>query len=591
MNIDLDASSTPDSDGLDLDASVAKSLFVGRITEENLFPYPRIDADEAETLRMVANSLDDFLQDKGEDFRQWDRESAQPEAFLQSLRELGLFGLIIPGDFGGIGLSNAGYTRVVEQLSSYDSSAALTVTAHSSIGMKGLLLFGTDEQKARYLPKLASGEMIAAFCLTESGSGSDAASVKTKAVKNQDGSWTLSGEKIWITNGGIGDFYTVFARTGNDPGELSAFFVERSWSGVNTGAKEDKMGIRASSTTSVSFSDVRVPAENLLGEEGQGFKIAMSILNNGRTGLGGGSVGGMKACIALATAQALERKQFGQNIAEFGLIKEKIAQMAIDCFASESVVWMVAHYIDSGCKDYSVEAAISKVFASEAMQRTANEALQIAGGNGFMKEFPYEQIVRDSRILTIFEGTSEILRLYIALSGIKEAGRLLEELAENVEDVFNDPIKGLGVLSEYAGRRLAQITPLRRDRMVNSVPATLRDEALIYDKYTAEFGRVADVLLRRHGRDIVGKQLAMRRLADIAIDLFVGLCVLARVSSMTDSGDARYEQAITVAKLFSQQAKRRMNQNLRRIMRNEDEDLKQLAQYISSERAYPWDVL
>ena len=589
MNIDV--SSTPDSNGLDLDASVAKSLFVGRITEENLFPYPRIDADEAETLRMVANSLDDFLQDKREDFPEWDRESAQPEAFLKSLRELGLFGLIIPADHGGIGLSNAGYTRVVEQLSGYDSSAALTVTAHSSIGMKGLLLFGTDEQKARYLPKLASGEMIAAFCLTESGAGSDAASVSTKAVKNQDGSWTLSGEKTWITNGGIGDFYTVFARTGDETGELSAFFVERSWPGVDTGAKEDKMGIRASSTTSVSFSDVAVPAENLLGNEGEGFKIAMSILNNGRTGLGGGSVGGMKACIALATAQALERKQFGQSIAEFGLIKEKIAQMAIDCFAAESVVWMVAHYIDSGCNDYSVEAAISKVFASEAMQRTANEALQIAGGNGFMKEFPYEQIVRDSRILTIFEGTSEILRLYIALSGVKEAGRLLEELAEGVEDVFNDPIKSLGVLSEYAGRRLAQITPLRRDRMVSSVPATLRDEALIYDKYAAELGRVADVLLRRHGKEIVGKQLAMKRLADIAIDLFVGLSVLARVSSMTDSGDARYQQAINVAKLFSQQAKRRMNQNLRRIMRNEDEDLKQLAEFISSEAVYPWDVL
>jgi alkylation response protein AidB-like acyl-CoA dehydrogenase len=591
MNIELDPSSTPDRDELDLDVSVAKSLFVGRITEENLFPYPRICADEAETLAMVSNSLDNFLQDNQEDFPRWDRESAQPEAFLKSLRELGLFGLIIPEDYGGIGLSNAGYTRVVEQLSSYDSSAALTVTAHSSIGMKGLLLFGTDEQKARYLPKLASGEMIAAFCLTESGSGSDAASVETKAEKNQDGSWTLNGEKIWITNGGIGDFYTVFARTGNDAGELSAFFVERSWRGVNTGAKEDKMGIRASSTTSVSFSDVTVPAENLLGRQGQGFKIAMSILNNGRTGLGGGSVGGMKACIALATAQALERKQFGQSIAEFGLIKTKIAQMAIDCFAAESVVWMVAHYIDSGCNDYSMEAAISKVFASEAMQRVANEALQIAGGNGYMKEFPYEQIVRDSRILTIFEGTSEILRLYIALSGMKEAGRLMEELAESVEDVFNNPIKGLGVLSEYAGRRIAQITPFRRDKMVSCVPATLRNEALIYDKYASELGRVADVLLRRHGKEIVSKQLAMKRLADIVIDLFVGLSVLARASSFTDDGETRYQQAINVAKLFTQQAKRRMNQNFRRIMRNEDDDLKQLAQFIFSERAYPWDVL
>lgn len=588
MNIDTDA---PHSDGLDLAASVAKSLFVGRIVEENLFPYPQIDPDEVETLALVSTSLDDFLQDNREDFAHWDRDSAQPAAFIQSLGELGLFGLIIPGDFGGIGLSNAAYTRVVEQVSSYDSSISLTVAAHSSIGLKGLLLFGTDEQKARYLPKLASGEMIAAFCLTESGAGSDAASVKTKAVKNRNGSWTLNGEKIWITNGGIADFYTVFARTGKNSGELSAFFVERSWPGVNTGAKEDKMGIRASATTAVSFADVIVPAENLLGSEGQGFKIAMSILNNGRTGLGGGSVGGMKTCIALATAQALERKQFGQSIAEFGLIKEKVAQMAIDCFAAESVVWMVAHYIDSGCDDYSVEAAISKVFASEAMQRTAHEALQIAGGNGFMKEFPYEQLVRDSRILTIFEGTSEILRLYIALSGMKEAGRLLEELAASVEDVFNDPIKGLGVLSEYAGRRIAQITPVGRDRMVSCLPATLRDEAFIFDKYASELGRVTDVLLRRHGKEIVSKQFAMKRLADIVIDLFVGLSVLSRASSFTDSGDDRYKQAINIAKLFSQQAKRRMNQNFRRIMRNEDEDMKQLAQFIFSEQAFPWDVV
>ena len=229
MNIDSDASATLDSDGLDLETSVAKSLFVGRIVEDNLFPYPQIDSDEAETLAMVSNSLDDFLQDKRDDFPRWDRESAQPEAFLQSLRELGLFGLIIPGDYGGIGLSNAGYTRVVEQVSRFDSSISLTIAAHSSIGLKGLLLFGTDEQKARYLPKLASGEMIAAFCLTESGAGSDAASVRTKAEKNDDNSWTLNGEKIWITNGGIADFYTVFARTGNDEGALSAFFVERSW--------------------------------------------------------------------------------------------------------------------------------------------------------------------------------------------------------------------------------------------------------------------------------------------------------------------------------------------------------------------------
>ena len=214
----------------------------------------------------------------------------------------------------------------------------------------------------------------------------------------------------------------MFARTDTPEGKMTAFIVEARWPGVSHGPHEDKMGIRASSTTTVAFDNVRVPAENVLGDVGKGFKVAMSILNNGRTGLGGGAVGGMKALIRLATAQAQERKQFGKPIAEFGLVREKIAQMVVDCFAAESAVWMVAHYIDAGCEDYAVEAAISKVFASEAMRRAADEALQIAGGNGFMREFPYERIVRDARILPIFEGTNEILRLFIALSALKGVG-------------------------------------------------------------------------------------------------------------------------------------------------------------------------
>ena len=378
------------------DQSVAKSLLFGEILEENLFPYPAIRERDREMLGDIVESIDRFLADKREEFKRWDREAQQPEEFIQALRELGLFGLIIPEQFGGLELSNAAYARVLAQTSSHDSSVSLTIGAHSSIGMKGLLLFGTDEQKARYLPKLASGEMIAAFCLTESGRrfrrrlDADLGDAQSPTAAG-----LLNGEKIWITNGGIADFYTVFARTDTPEGKMTAFIVEAGWPGVSHGPHEDKMGIRASSTTTVSFSDVRVPAENVLGEVGKGFKVAMSILNNGRTGLGGGAVGGMKSLIKLASGQAQERRQFGKPIAQFGLVREKIAQMTVDCFAAESTVWMVAHYIDEGCEDYSVEAAISKVFASEAMQRAAYEALQIAGGNGFMREFPYEQIARD----------------------------------------------------------------------------------------------------------------------------------------------------------------------------------------------------
>jgi alkylation response protein AidB-like acyl-CoA dehydrogenase len=594
MNANATAASHSDiqADSADhLDISPAKALFRGEIIQSALWPFPGVKAEQKEMLDMVVDSVDRFLADTQDKFGEWDRIGEQPEEFIDALRELGLFGLIIPEEYGGIGLSNAGYSRVLQQTSRYDRSASLTIGAHSSIGLKGLLLFGTDAQKQQYLPRLASGEMIAAYCLTEPGAGSDAGSIQTKAVRDANGDWVLNGEKIWITNGGIADFFTVFARTDSEGGKISAFIVEAEFAGVSVGQKESKLGIRASSTTSVNFTDVTVPAQNLLGEEGKGFKIAMSILNNGRTGLGGGAVGGMKTCIALASKQSLERKQFGQSIAEFGMIKKKISEMTVDCFAAESAVWMVAHYIDAGYSDYSTEAAISKVFASEAMTRCAHEALQIAAGSGYMKELPYERIFRDSRILTIFEGTSEILRLFIALSGIKDAGQLLRELGPAVGDIFNNPIKGFGLLSDYAGRRITSITSIGQERIVGVVCQELRDDALIFEKYALELARLTDILLRRHGKAIVDKQFALQRAADVGIDLFVGLCVLSRVSSMAADDSEQYRQALSIAHLFSHRAKRRMNRNLRAMLHNEDETAKSLAEYIYEVEGYPWDTL
>jgi acyl-CoA dehydrogenase family member 9 len=571
--------------------SVAKNLMAGRILEEQLFPYPALRDKDREVLGMMVDAIDQFLGPRHQDFKRWDREAVQPAEFIQGLRELGLFGLIIPEEHGGIGLSNAGYARVLSQTSSHDSSVSLTIGAHSSIGMKGILLFGTAEQKTRYLPKLASGAMIAAFCLTESGAGSDAASIRTRAVKQNDGSWILNGEKIWITNGGIADLYTVFARTSSAAGKITAFVVEAAWPGVSHGPHEDKMGIRASSTTTVSFTDVRVPAGNVLDAEGKGFKVAMAILNNGRTGLGGGAVGGMKALIALATQQARTRKQFDTPIAEFGLVREKIAQMTVDCFAAESVVWMVAHYIDSGVEDYSVEAAMSKVFASEALQRSAYEALQIAAGSGFMRDYPYEQITRDCRILTIFEGTNEVLRLYIALSALKDVGKSLGELKAAVDDIFNNFIKGFGVLTDYAEKRLTRATGVGRDKLLTPLPAGLREAAEVYERYTLELAKASDYLLRKHGKSIADRQHDLKRIADIGIDLFVGLCVLSRAASLDKLPGEQGGRAIEIARVFAQQAKRRMANIVRRIARNEDEELNRLAGFILDNGSYPWDVV
>ncbi len=585
------ASADTPPDRLRRDQSAAKSLFVGSILEENLFPYPKIRARDREILGSVVEAIDGFLDGKESDFKKWDREAHQPEEFIQGLRDMGLFGLIIPEEHGGLELSNGAYARVLTQTSTHDASVSLTIGAHSSIGMKGILLFGTDEQKAKYLPKLASGEYIAAFCLTESGSGSDAASIRTTARKNADGSWTLNGEKIWITNGGIAQVYTVFARTEGTDGKITAFVVEAGWAGVTHGSHEDKMGIRASSTTVVGFADVRVPAENVLGGEGKGFKVAMGILNSGRTGLGGGAVGGMKTLIRLCTAQANERRQFGAPIASFGLVREKIAQMTIDCFAAESTVWMLAHYIDSGVEDYATEAAISKVFASDAIQRCGNEALQIAGGNGFMREYPYEQIVRDSRILSIFEGTNEILRLFVGLSGLKDAGKALSELKSAVDDIFNNPIKGFGMLSGYAGQKLTQATGVGRDRIASQLPKDLADAQAIYEKYALELSTASSFMLRKYGKSVVDRQYDLKRVADVAIDLFVGLCTLSRAATLAAEQHPQAAQAVSIASLFAQQAKRRMASNVRRLTRNEDAAMDALAGFTLERGSYSWDVL
>ena len=573
------------------DGSVAKGLFLGEIRDQHLFPFPSIKPEEQETLKMVIESIDRFMSGKEKEYRQYDEEGVQPNEYVDELKALGLFSLIIPNEYEGLGLSNSGYSRVLQQTSRYDSSTSLTIGAHSSIGLKALLLFGTDGQKAKYLPKLATGEMIAAFCLTESGSGSDAASIKTRATHNSDGSWSLTGEKIWITNGGTADFFTVFAATDTGDGKITAFIVERAFAGVSSGPKEDKMGIRASCTTTVRFDDVKVPAECVLGEVGKGFKVAMAVLNNGRTGLGGGCVGAMKRLIEHATAQATQRKQFGKSISEFQLIKEKIGIMTMLCFASESVVSVVGHLIDSDVEDFSVEAAMSKVFVSEALWTVADEALQIAGGNGFMKEYPYERVVRDCRINRIFEGTNEILRLFIGLSGMKDAGEELKDVARSLGGIFNHPIKGFGVLSGYASKKISQYTPIGRQTLTQVHPS-LGDQAQVLEQLVSKIAQSVESTLRTHGKAIIGQQLVTKRLADSAMEVFVAMCVLSRITSLMESkGAAACQEEHRIAKVYVHYAATRVGNHLRALTDNADKELCGVADAVLSEGRYRWDVI
>jgi len=575
-------------------ASFMRSLCMGQIEEEIVLPFPELSTNDKETLEGVFGTISQLLGSRDAELKKWDREGELPAAFVDQLREAGLFSFVIPEEHGGLGFGSKAYSRALQEVAKYDASVAVTVGAHSSIGMRGLLLFGTEAQKARYYPQLASGATIAAFCLTEPSSGSDAASIKTSAVREGD-TWVLNGTKIWITNGGIADFFTVFAKT-TAPDErkgLSAFIVTRDMAGVSTGPHEDKLGIRASSTTTVNLDNVRVPHENLLGEEGKGFKVAMNILNSGRTGLGGGAVGGMKKLITLATQQANQRIQFDKPIREFGLVKQKVGQMVIDCYATESAVTMVAGFTDGGYGDYAVEAAISKVFASEALWRTADEALQIAAGNGFMTEFPYERLLRDSRINRIFEGTNDILRLFIALTAMNDVGQNLRDVGKSLEGVFNDPIKGFGVISEYALRRAALATGIGREGTTfTRLDPALKGPQAVFEDCTRDLAGATDRILRKHGRAIIDKQFATRRLADIMIDLFVLACVLSRVdASIRRSGAAGVAREIEIATAFAGQARRRVKHTVTEIDDNQDEQVKALADQAFETERYGWDIL
>ncbi|MGH7280262.1 MAG: acyl-CoA dehydrogenase family protein, partial [Polyangiaceae bacterium] len=504
--------------------SFMKSLFHGIISESLVFPYPEPASAEKENVVMMLDSVRKYFA-ANVDSTKIDRTAEIPKEVLEGVKGLGLFGGLIPESHGGIGLSQTGYARLMQEVSALDSSFAVTVGAHQSIGLKGILIFGTDEQKKKYLPKLATGEHVAAFALTEPSAGSDAAAIQTRAERSADGKYfTLNGSKIWISNGGFADVFTVFARTssaeeGAKP-RITAFIVERGW-GVKNGPPEHKLGIRGSSTTEIYFEDVKVPAENMLGEMGRGFKVAMEVLNSGRLGLASGCVGLCKRLVKMSVERVQERKAFGRPIGEFGLIKDKIAQMMADTFALESMTYLTTGLIDAKVSDYSVESAICKVYGSETAWRVVNETLQIAAGIGYMQEYPYERLLRDARINLIFEGTNEILRCFIALTGMHGPGEELVEVAK----AMREPIKGFGLLSDFAVRKAR--TALGRERMTRA-NQILNRESVVFEEYTGELAKNVDKMLRKHGKNIAEMQFTQKRIADMAVDLYGISAVLSR---------------------------------------------------------------
>lgn len=568
--------------------SFSKSLFAGSIEQNIIFPYPKIDNEEAGNLKIILDSLRQFAKDRI-DSEAIDREGRIPEEILQGLAELGLMGMSIPEEYGGYSFSSTTYNRVFEEIAGIDGSLAVTLGGHQSIGLKALLLHGTEEQKKKFLPKLATGEWFAAFALTEPAAGSDAAGIQSLAILDEkNGHYILNGNKIWITNGGFANFFTVFAKTpvGEDgQKKITAFIVTRDMEGFSSGKEEEKLGIHGSSTTELNFDNVKVPVENVIGPVGKGFKVAMEVLNSGRLGLAAGCAGGMKRLTGMCVDYAKNRKQFNTPIANFEMIQDKISRMVVETFAIESMVYLTTGLMDKGDVDYSLESAMCKVFASEALWRTVNDAMQIAGGIGYSKEYPYERALRDSRINLIFEGTNEVLRAFIALAGIQEHGEYLKKVGKALQNPLND----LGILTDFAIHRIKDKVATQR---LNGIHEALNDEVSKFEEYAKELHLAVEKVLSKYRKDIINQEFIQHRLADMAIELFAMAAVISRLDSLIkEKGKSKVQRELTIGKTYCEEAWRRIRRNARQIDNNIDPWRKDIAINVYETNGYNYNLI
>lgn len=509
-----------------------------------------IPEDFSEEQKMIEQQCKDFLQK--EVFPRLDEIDSMNDpglmpGLLDKAGALGLLGTSVPETYGGFGM-DFNTTMLVAEVIGAGHSVAVALSAHTGIGTLPILYYGNEEQKAKYLPKLATGEWKAAYCLTEPDSGSDANSGKTKATPTPDGKhYLINGQKMWITNGGFADIYIVFAKIENDK-NLSAFIVERAFGGITMNEEEHKMGIKGSSTRQIFFNDCKVPAENLLSERENGFKIAVNILNIGRIKLAVAAIGGSKQTISTAVNYARERKQFGTAIANFPAIKHKIAEMVTRTFASESACYRAGQNIDDACnaliasgldaqkaklkslEDFAVECAIMKVHGSEVLDFVVDEGVQIYGGMGFSAEGPMDRAYRDARINRIFEGTNEINRMLILDMLLKRAMKGQLDLMGPATAVQ----KELMAIPDFGAAQEPGFLAKEKGVLSNLKKATLMVAGAAVQKFMAKLS---------------GEQEILMNLADMVIEIYIAESTLLRVeklSGLRGEGSAEIQKEIAM---------------------------------------------
>lgn len=565
------------------DLGFAKALFYGKFRGDLLFPYPVLPPDQQAAADEMAAKVKAYA-DTHIHPDKIDREARIPDDVIKGLADLGVYRLTIPKEFGGLGFNQQMYLKTMEVFGGHDSSVAVFVNAHHSIGARALLLFGTKEQQAAWLPGLLDGSKLCAFALTEPEAGSDAGNVQTMARPTDDGqAYVLNGVKHYITNGGIADVLTVMARTPaptpekpNDT-KITAFLVTPDMPGFEVvEARAEKCGIRGTATGKIRFNNMRVPKANILGPTGKGLRVALTVLDFGRTTFGASCTGHAKSALKAMVEHAKRRVQFQQPLAEFELVQKKIAFAAAHTFAMEAATAQCAAFIDRGFEDYMVETAILKIFATEHLWTIINDAIQVWGGKAYFCDQPLERWMRDARINTIGEGANDVLKAFVAVVGCRGPGEYLKGLRDDMLGgrwSFRKLGAALGVGASY----MMPWTVGTPEVPVKN--ATLRDEATQLAKLVREFGlKLPHVFvgLKDESR-FVQAQMIHERIADVAIDLYVSTCVLSRLDHLLTQGVVNGTPAdpyadVTAGRYFLKLAFRRIRERFAGLDENDDQD-------------------
>ena len=573
--------------------SFVRELFLGRFRLDLIHPHP-VKSDAAEEARAKAffARLRDFLERVDSDMI--DRTGEIPESYVQELREMGAFGIKIPTEYGGLGLSYASYTRAMAMVTSKDGSLTALLSASQSIGLpQPLKLFGTPEQKQRFFPRLAKGA-ISAFALTEVDAGSDPANLRTSATMSEDGKfWTLNGEKLWCTNGTRADLLVVMARTpdaivsGKPRKQITAFIVEAKAPGVEIVHRSRFMGLKAIENGVLRFTNVRVPAENILWGEGKGLKLALITLNTGRLTLPASCAGGGKAMLQVARHWANERVQWGQPIGKHEAVAQKIALMAANTFAMEAVAELTVGLSERGHYDIRLEAAIAKMWNTETGWKIVDDTLQIRGGRGYETAdslrgrgeagIAVERAMRDFRINLIFEGTSEVMRLFIAREAVDHHFKTAFALVDK-ESTKKEKLSALGRVMKFY-----PLWYLARWFGKGDVPVAYGEFGKLgrhlrwAERHTRHLGRMLFHAMARFGSRLERRQMVLFRGVDIGADLFAMTAVCVRAQMLAQQGN---KEAMELADLFCREARQRIKTNFSRFYGKNDGVMYKVAQRV-----------